>query len=287
VDGQPFHGGTRLAVDLGPLEEVAVVLGVSSGHGVEPAVVGEPLECISSRRLKEAIARHDAGILHHQERSRGQVGDTVDHRGAANVGPGHDRARRVQREGAREDGEAPQDRALDRGKKLVAPVERGSHRLVPRQGGAMAAGEQPEPIVQAGGELVHPEGGASGGGQLDGQWDAIQPSTNRAGERGRSRVQGEGSVDRLSASHEQLDRGRLDRMLGMLGVLRRQRERGHAVDVLPRGPQRLLAGGQHPRARIGMQQRLGHPGCRLDHVLAVVQHEQQVLRFDRPRHALR
>jgi hypothetical protein len=47
-----------------------------------------------------------------------------------------------------------QDRALDLEQQLVAPVECGPERLVPAQCGAVATGEQPETIVQRGGEFA-------------------------------------------------------------------------------------------------------------------------------------
>jgi hypothetical protein len=193
---------------LGAREEVPVVFGVPSGHLVELAALGELLERVGPHRLEQPVARGRAGGLHDDERFCGQVRDAVLDRGRAEARGGRDRARRLQREAAREDGEAMQDGPLDGGEQLVAPVERRPQGLVPRQRGPVAAGEQPESIVQTGGELVHPERGGAGRRQLDRERDAVEAPTDRARDRRAARVQEEAPVHRLRPRHEQLDRGR-------------------------------------------------------------------------------
>ena len=63
---------------------------------------------------------------------------------------------------------------------LVAPVDDGPQRLLPRQGGARPAGEQTEPIVESGGELFEREGSGPGGRELDRQWQTIEPKADVA-----------------------------------------------------------------------------------------------------------
>ena len=99
-------------------------------------------------------------------------------------------------------------------------------------------------------------------------------------------VQKEPPVQRLRPRHEQLDRGRVQHILVLLAALRGHLKREHPVDVLPRRAQRLAAGRQHSRVRIGAQQRRGHAGRRLDHVLAIVQHDQETLGGHGRRHPL-
>src|SRR4051794_5421941 len=60
-----------------------------------------------------------------------------------------DSFRCFQREAAREDGKGAKEAALGFGEQIEAPGDGGAKRLVPRQSGAIAACEQPEPIVQA------------------------------------------------------------------------------------------------------------------------------------------
>ena len=185
------------------------------------------------------------------------------------------RRRRTARSGSRE--------------QLVAPVERRPQRLVARQRRAAAAGEQAEAIVEAGRELFDAERGRR----------APPPARSRAGCRrgaGRSRrviaalarVRREARLRRARPRHEQLDRGRVAADRCAIGRrLRRHLERRHAIDVLARRAQRLAAGREDARVRTGAQQRLGHARRRLDHVLAVVEHEQELLAAQRRGHALR
>jgi hypothetical protein len=60
----------------------------------------------------------------------------------------------------------------------VRPVDGRAERLVPFDRGAAAAGEQPEPLVEPGGDLGRSERDDPGGGQLDGERDAVQPATD-------------------------------------------------------------------------------------------------------------
>src|SRR5260370_78436 len=215
--------------------QVAVVSGVVSRDLLEIAAFGEFLERVGPRRLEQPVSGDRARGLHDHEGLRGQVRDAVHDLRCAEVGGGRHRARRLQREAADEDGQAPQDGALDGGKQLVAPVERRTQRLMPRQRGAVAAGEQPEPVVEMGGELFQPERGGAGRRQLDGERDAVEATTDRAGDRRGARVQREVQLYRLGPRHEQLDRGRARRdRSGRSGPATRR-----ATRVLPWLPARI------------------------------------------------
>ena len=62
------------------------------------------------------------------------------------------------------------------------------------------------------------------------------------------------------------------------GIVGRQRR--HGPDGLAADPQPLAAGGEEPQARAATQQALGHLGGGGDDVLAVVEHEHQLLLAD-------
>jgi hypothetical protein len=61
---------------------------------------------------------------------------------------------------------------------LVAPVHRGLERLVALERRAGAPGQQPEAVRQPLQELPGWQGAHAGGGQLDGQGEAVQPGTD-------------------------------------------------------------------------------------------------------------
>ena len=61
----------------------------------------------------------------------------------------------------------------------------------------------------------------------------------------------------------------------------RHSEGRHRVDPFALRPERLAAGGDHPRCRVGAQQQLGHPRRCVDHMLAIVEHQHQLLGAER------
>ena len=75
--------------------------------------------------------------------------------------------------------------------------------------------------------------------------------------------------------HEQRHRLGLGRISQVTGIGHRQR--AQPVPGLPRHPQRLPAGRQDPQVITGRHQLRAQPGSRAEHVLAVIQHQQQLL----------
>ena len=59
----------------------------------------------------------------------------------------------------------------------------------------------------------------------------------------------------------------------MLGTLGRNAERRHRIDPLPVYLERFPTCRNQMRCGIGEQQTLGHLGCRVNDMLAVVQHQ--------------
>src|SRR5262249_55786106 len=81
----------------------------------------------------------------------------------------------------------------------------------------------------------------------------------------------------LSPRHEEPDRRVPEDVFYVLVVFRWHLERRNLVDVFTGDSQWLAAGGQQKRARAGPQQCLGHAGGRLDHMLTVVDDQQELL----------
>ena len=123
--------------------------------------------------------------------------------------------------------------------------------------GAVAAPEQVEGVVEAFGEVGEVDGAETGGRELDGEREAIEPLAQRLDLRP---VEDDPGIDRLGALAEQVD-----------GVV--QLDRPDRDDRLGGDGQALPAGGQHVGARdLGHDRREG--GGALEQVLAVVEHEE-------------
>ena len=99
-----------------------------------------------------------------------------------------------------EHGEPARERALVVVEQAPAPVDHRAQRAVARQRGAAAAGEQPEAVVEARGELLDGHRPQPRGGQLDRQRQAVEPPADlrdrrrRARTRARRRGRGRGTA---------------------------------------------------------------------------------------------
>ena len=143
------------------------------------AAFGEFFEPIGPHRVEQPIARDGAARHPSDERLRDQIGDAVHDFRRRDLGARNNRACRFQAEDAGEYRQAPQDHPLGLAQQLVAPVERRPQRLVARQGGAPAAGQDPEAIVEVCGDLLNSEHGGARRRQLDRQRDAVEPPADR------------------------------------------------------------------------------------------------------------
>jgi hypothetical protein len=90
------------------------------------------------------------------------------------VSPGHGLGG-VQGEWAREGGQPPENALLGLAEQLVAPVDRGFQRPLPRRGDPVGADQQPEPVIEPVEQLSEAERLDLGGGQLDRQRYPVQP----------------------------------------------------------------------------------------------------------------
>ena len=155
---------------------------------------------------------------------------------------------------------------------LVAPLRGGRQRLVPPGRQPVPASQQPQPAVQRVQQLGHAQRLGPRRGQLDRQWHPVQPRYQPhhipavlAGQR-EPGIRGPGPVG------EQYHRPR-----HVTGVIRAgHRQRRQPVRRLTRDLQPLPAGRQHLHVITGLQQARAQLRGRADHMLAIVQHQQQL-----------
>jgi len=217
------------------------------------------------------------------ERLGDETRDTVDDSGRGDFGARGDDTRRFQAEAAGEDRQAAQHNALGLGEQLVTPVQCRLERLMPRQRRPTTPGEQTEPIVQARCEGLYTQRRAAGRRQLDRQRDAVESPADCCCDSCSAPVRREVRIRRPRSRYEQLDRAVSQQLIHIVGTFSRHSERWHPIQVLSFHSQRLTTSRQHAYRRIGMQKHLGHAGRCVDHVLAIVEHEHQLLPAERIR----
>ena len=123
--------------------------------------------------------------------------------------------------------------------------------------------EHPQLVGQAGREAVQPERGIPRGGQLDRQRHAVEPAQIAATARASPDP---AAARRPPPVHEQRDRLRL--------AAAGQRQRRDRIDPLERHQQPGPARREHRHPRAGRQQPLHERRHPVEHLLAVVQHQQ-------------
>ncbi|MFF8448663.1 hypothetical protein ACF06Q_13280 [Streptomyces leeuwenhoekii] len=169
---------------------------------------------------------------------------------------------RRQVEGAGEDGQPrPQPPFLGRAQ-VVGPVDGRAEGLVAGQGGAPAAGEDLEAVVQAGGELGQRHRAQPDGGQFQGERDAVEAVDQREGVLPAARSGAHAAGDGGGALLEQLH--------GVPARQRRDRQAELAGHV-----ERLPAGGEHAQPGRLAQQDVAEHRAGVDEVLAGVEDDQQ------------
>jgi hypothetical protein len=145
---------------------------------------------------------------------------------------------------------------------------------VPLVGDPAGAGEQAEAVVEPFGDLAGGQGAGPCRGQLDRQRHAVQAPAQLGHGGDRRPVGGPVRVGRGRPLQEQRH-GRRGHDGLEIGVGLGDRQRRHLVHGLLRQPQRLAAGGQHLDRRTRGEQPLDERGDGVQHVLAVVEQEQQ------------
>ena len=151
---------------------------------------------------------------------------------------------------------------------------------MPRIGRAPRTGEHAEPFGQSFRELGRAHRPHPCRRQLERERHAVEPDAD-LGDRGRVCVvelevvaRGTGPFD------EELHRGDLGQRGDRVGAIGRDRERRNRPHDLGRDAERLAARRQHAHIGAPPQDELHQLAGRVEHVLAVVEHEQEVLRSE-------
>ena len=163
------------------------------------------------------------------------------------------------------------------GAKFVAPVDKRAQGLLARHGHPASAGQQRKSPVQPFHDLRERQSAQPGGGELDGQRDAIEPVAQLHHGIGVLLCHSEIGIDGAGAIDQQAHRLVLvDPLRRQRVVHRRGRQRRNGAGVFAGDAERLPAGGQNPQSRGFGEHRVDQVGDRRQQVFAVVQHDQQL-----------
>ena len=175
-------------------------------------------------------------------------------------------------EPAGEDRRLAQQLALVVVQQVVRPANRELQGLL-ALGPAVRSLQQPEAIAEAVPHLDRAHGGHARRGQLDPQRESVEGRADLCDRGGGLRVvQPEAGAGRAGALHEQRDRIGRDATLERQWRDRQQRLAGH--------PQVLARGGKYLGIAAPAEDLADGRACGLEHVLAVVDHQQQATAGD-------
>ncbi len=257
---------------VGLLDDREEVVRVRRADRGELARLGQALDPVLADRLEHPVAR-GRRVDDLQQRAVDQRGEEVEDLARASR-----RGRPRRSAASRPPGKTASRSASARsalGQQVPAPVDDGAQRAVARQRGAAAAGEQPEAIVEAPGDLLGRQRAQAGGGELDRQRQAVQPAADLDDRGDVLRVDGEAGRRRRAAVGEQLDR-RMGERLVDAGVRAGPGQRRDLDQPLADDAQRLAAGRQDAqRAGSAPSSSSASGGDVADQVLAVVEDDER------------
>ena len=266
---------------------VAAVVGLTARHHCHQRFLHQAGQQVDHRSGRQRVASSAALIdITIDVTAAITTATTIDIAAAA------DGLRRRQRAATGKHRQAPVQHLLGPGQQVVAPVDQQLQRALARRHGGVAGAEQGKAGAKLGGDGPHRQHPHPGGGQFDRQRNAFDPAANLHHRRRVVGIQAEGRLGTGRAVGKQSDGGVLQQLacggrvslgsrasgasasrhIGQLG----QAQRRHRVRQLTGHPQHFAAGGQQLDARPGLQQRLGQAGRCVQHMLAVVQDQQQL-----------
>ena len=248
---------------------------VKARERAELAAVGQFLHGVGMCRLEQPIAARGTRRIGDHERFVHELGDSSDGFPFRERRVRHDAGGGFQAEAAREHGQPPQHDAIGLGEQPMAPIESRAQRLVARQRRTAAAGEDVKPQIQSAGEPFYPERRRARGCKLDGERYAVEAAADGHDGSGVALAQVEMRVGGAGARDEEPHRIVAQRGREFRRLLGGKLQRAQAIGAFPVETERLLTGGEDAGARHGAQQRLRFPRRRADHVLAVVEHQQE------------
>ena len=200
-------------------------------------------------------------MIDDDERSAGETTDDVDRRRCRHTQRVEDVLDSGERCSAGEGGERPQAALVVGEEQVVAPADRGTERAPALRLAARRIAQHREAVVEAPRDLLDGQRPGAGGSELDRQRQPVERVAEVA--HGRGRVVFSAGALGGGAAAEQLD-----------GVL--EPEWGELDDVLAVDIEWHLARAQHVQRRARIEQAGGEPGGGLDHVLAVVEDDDDL-----------
>jgi hypothetical protein len=178
-----------------------------------------------------------------------------------------------------------EERLFIAGEQVVTPVNRISHRLLPRRDVAGASREQRQSLLQAEKERLRWKEPDEGRGKLNGQREAIEPAANLDDGRGVGRGDREVGLHGLRPLDKEAHRIDLEHPLERRQVSRiRQQERRKRVLLLTIAVQRRAAGDEDLHSWRPSKE-IANEGRRLEDTLEIVEHQQQPLSGEHPSQA--
>ncbi len=149
------------------------------------------LQAVFADGLEHPEAWHSVQALVLAEQALAQQRrNPVQHVLVRRASPG-DALRRFHRKAAHEHREATEEGLLVRGEEIEGPGDGVAHRPLASRGVAGAAAQERKTALQPGQQGRRSEEGDAGGGQLDGEWQALQPGADLRHGRGVRQAQGE------------------------------------------------------------------------------------------------
>ena len=228
-------------------------------HGLQHREARLPVHCLHP--LQEALV--DQG---------GDSVEGIDAKLTARVG---DRLRRLEGASADEDGQAPKEPLLRRGEQIVTPGDGVAHRLLAGRKISPAAGQNDQAALQTRQQRGRRKHFDPGRGELDGERQSIETTTDRRDRGGILSREGKRFLHRLRARDEELDRGGFrHRFVGDLFGRVREPERRHHVLVFPGEAKSSPARDEDPDVG-GSAEQIGHERGGVEDVFEIVQNEQQ------------
>lgn len=143
-----------------------------------PEVASSASRPVLPDRLEKSVAGRAHPLALHDQRFVHQVGQAIENLKLVGT-RGRHRDRGLQRPSAGEDRESPKERLLRRGEKAIAPIHGSAQGLVSFQGGATAAGEQAEAIVEFCVDMDDGKESHARRRQFDRERNAVEPLADR------------------------------------------------------------------------------------------------------------
>ena len=144
--GQEFVVGHEGQCRLLRQPQMEAGMGIANRLGLSGG--GEPGQGELADRLQQPVADPVRLVVRHHQRLVDKGREQIEHLQRFDVTPGRDGLGGIERESAGEDGQTLQHRPLVLAEQVVAPLHRGSERLLTGETALGTSGQEPEPVVE-------------------------------------------------------------------------------------------------------------------------------------------